>query len=142
METIVKSEPEMLILKVAEKLKESDNIYAPEWAAYVKTSHGKDQMPQQADWWYIRAASVLRKIMLRGPIGTEKLRTLYGTRKNRGLKPEKFVKASGNITRKILQQLEKEGLVKQDSKGVKKGRIVTSKGLTLLNNAAKESSKK
>jgi len=141
MEAIIKSEPESLIFKVAEKLKESDNIYAPEWAAYVKTSHGKDRMPSQADWWYIRSASILRKVMLKGPIGTEKLRTLYGTRKNRGYKPEKFVKASGNITRKILQQLETEGLIKKDAKGVRKGRMVTPKGLALLNNAAKAGSK-
>ena len=127
-----------LIMKIAERLKESKNIKMPEWAYYVRTSHGKDRPPVQSDWWYIRAAAILRKVALKGPIGTEKLRTLYGTKKNRGFKPEKFVKASGSITRKILQQLEAEGLIVQGQKGIRKGRIITPKGVSFLTKIAIE----
>jgi small subunit ribosomal protein S19e len=79
----------------------------------------------------VRAASLLRRVALVGPVGTEKLRTHYGGRKNRGHKPERFYKASGNVIRTILKQLDKAGLTKQNEKGVK-GRVVTAKGQELL----------
>ncbi len=138
MEKVLSKDSNELILKIAEKLKESKNVKMPEWAYYVRTSHGKDRPPMQSDWWYIRAAAILRKVALKGPIGTEKLRTLYGTKKNRGFKPEKFVKASGSITRKILQQLEAEGYIAQGNKGVRKGRIITPKGISFLTKIAME----
>jgi len=47
------------------------------------------------------------------------------------VKPEKFYKGSGNIIRKILQQLEKAELIKQNEQG-RKGRIVTNKGRSFL----------
>jgi small subunit ribosomal protein S19e len=83
------------------------------------------------DWWYVRAASLLRRVALVGPIGTEKLRTHYGGRKNKGHQPERFYKASGNVIRTILKQLDKAGLTKQNEKGVK-GRIVTANGQKVL----------
>ena len=131
------SKPNDLISKLSEELKKADSIKAPEWSYFVKTGHGKDRQPSQYDWWYLRAAAILRKVALKGPIGTEKLRTLYGNRKNRGYKPERFVKAGGSIIRTILKQLETEGLIKQDQKGVRKGRVVTEKGRSLLMTVAK-----
>ena len=138
MERVTTAKTSSLISALAEELKKSETISPPTWAALVKTSHGKERIPQQADWWHIRAAAMLRKVALTGPIGTEKLRTLYGTKKNRGYKPERFVKASGAITRKILQQLEAEGLIAQDQRGSRKGRIITPKGISLLQTIAKK----
>ncbi|MEK6939747.1 MAG: 40S ribosomal protein S19, partial [Nanoarchaeota archaeon] len=43
--------------------------------------------------------------------------------------------------RKILQQLEKSGLVKQTEKGVHKGRILTPKGTSFLDKIAVQLSK-
>ena len=118
-----------------------NQIKAPEWAPFVKTGTHKERPPQQKDWWHIRAASILRKVELLGPVGVNKLRTKYGGKKNRGAKPERFKKGSGNIIRKILQQLEQAQLLKQEKKNVHKGRILTAKGKQLLNesrtNAAK-----
>jgi small subunit ribosomal protein S19e len=96
----------------------------------------RERQPMQPDWWHIRAASVLRRIFKDGPIGTEKLRTKYGGRKNMGMAPEHFFPAGGSHLRKILQQLEKAGLAKQTEKGVHKGRVVTPQGMKLLENAA------
>ncbi|MFH1510660.1 MAG: 40S ribosomal protein S19, partial [Candidatus Woesearchaeota archaeon] len=70
------------------------------------------------------------------PIGVSKLTTLYGGKKNKGVKPEHFYKAGGNIIRKILQGLEKAQLVKQVQIGVHKGRLVTPKGKSLVDKAA------
>ena len=94
-----------LLQKTSEALKKIEVITPPAWAGFVKTGMSKSRPPVQDDWWFLRAASILRKIMHFGPIGVSKLRNQYGGRKNRGVKPDKFYKGSGNIIRKILQQL-------------------------------------
>lgn len=127
-----------LIKKVAEELKKKDNVKKPDWAEFVKTGAGKERPPEDRDWWYLRAASVLRKVAIVGPVGVSKLRTKYGSKKNRGSKPERFYRGSGKIIRTILQQLEKEGLIKQAEKGVHKGKIITPKGVSLLDKALKK----
>ena len=133
MTTVYDVPPSKLIEKVAKKLKEM-NIDKPEWTDFVKTGAHKERRPHSPDWWYIRCAAILRKIYIDGPVGVERLRTAYGGRKNRGHKPEKFVKGSGNIVRKALQALEKLDLVTR----TKEGRVVTPKGQSLLDNSAKE----
>jgi len=126
---------DLLIERVAEELKKYDEIKPPEWAAFVKTGSHKQRPPQQRDWWYIRAASLLRTVYLHGPVGVERLRTKYGGRKDRGVRPEHFRKASGHIIRLILQQLESVGLVE---KVPGRGRKITSKGASLLDKVAAE----
>ena len=61
----------------------------PEWAAFVKTSTSKLRPPAE-EWWHLRAASILRQIYLKGLLGVEKLRTKYGSKKDRGAKKSKF----------------------------------------------------
>ncbi len=130
--------PNELIGKVAEKLKSEKAIQAPEWAVIVKTGHFKQRPPAREDWWHVRSAAVLRSIAKLGPIGTSKLRTKYGGKKNRGVASEHQYKGSGSIIRKILQQLEKAELIKQVQKGVHKGRVITGKGQSLLDRASLE----
>ena len=130
--------PNQLIAKVAEELKKNSKITAPEWAAFVKTGVHKERPPIEKDWWYARTASILRKIYVLGPIGVNKLRRKYGGKKNRGHKPEKFYPGSGNIIRKILQQLEKAELIKYAEKKVHKGRVITPKGKKFLDKIATE----
>lgn len=125
-----------LISEVAKELKKQNLVKPPVWAFYVKTGAHKMRPPVENDWWYLRSAAVLRTIVHLGPIGVSKLRTKYGGKKNRGHKPNRFKKGSGNIIRKVLQQLEKSQLVKQvDLKG-KKGRIITARGQSLLGKVA------
>lgn len=124
------------ILKLAEELKKVEEIKPLPWAEYCKTGMHKERPPVQDDWWYVRAASILRAIKIKGPIGTQKLRIKYGGRKNRGYRPEHFFKGSGSIIRKILQQLEKAGFVKQEAKEAHKGRIVSEKGNKIINQVA------
>ena len=120
--------------KLAEELKSS--IKNPEWTKFVKTGAAKERPPANEDWFYMRAASVLRTVYLKGPIGVQKLRVKYGSKKNRGHNPEKFYKGSGKILRTILQQLEKAELVKFQKEGVHKGRIITPKGTSLVDKSA------
>jgi len=125
-----------LINAVAKDFESNDQIKPPDWAVYVKTGMHKERVPSQKNWWYIRMASVLRKISKLGPVGVAKLRVKYGGKKNRGMKPSKFYRGSGNIIRKVLQQLETAGFAQKVEKGTFKGRIVSPKGRSLLDKHA------
>lgn len=104
-------------------------ITPPEWAAFVKTGSHVERAPQDPDWWYVRTASMLRKLYVKGPVGVSRLRKDYGGRKRRGVRPAHFARAGGKIIRSILQQLEAAGLVEKADNG---GRAVSAKGRSLL----------
>lgn len=135
MKTIYNTEPDVLIKKTAEELKKI--IKKPEWANFVKTGRAKENQPLNKEWYYIRAASILRTIYIRGPIGVQKLRIKYGSKKNRGSRPEKFYKASGKIIRIIMQDLEKNNLISYKKEGIHKGRIISPKGKSFIDNILK-----
>ncbi len=133
MTTVYDVEANLLIKEAAEDLKK--RIKAPEWAPFVKTGVSKERVPDDPDWWYVRGASILRKLYLKGPMGVSRLRSEYRSRKNRGVKPEKSYKASGKIIRLALQQLEELGYVKK-AKGRNQGREITPEGVKYLDNMA------
>ncbi len=121
---------DVLIERLSGYFKESvSEIQPPEWSGYVKTGRHAERAPQNPDWWYVRSASIMRKLYLKGPVGVSRLRKEYGGRRRRGVRPAHFAKAGGNTIRTILQQLEQSGLAQKD--GVK-GRTVTGKGRSLL----------
>ena len=126
---------DLLIKRVAEKLKKMPEIKPPPWAVFVKTGVHKERPPEDEDWWYVRCAAILRKIYTKGPLGIERLRKMYGGRKNMGTMPEHFRKGSGSVIRKALQQLEAAGLLK---KVEGRGREITPKGRSLLDRTAHE----
>ncbi|MBI4017534.1 MAG: 30S ribosomal protein S19e [Candidatus Aenigmarchaeota archaeon] len=128
------ADPQKIVDVTKEELKSVDSIKAPKWASFVKTGVSRERPPQQPDWWYSRAASVLRRIYIDGPVGTQRLRNVYGGRKNRGARPERFYKGSGSSVRKILQQLENAGFIKKEGN---KGRVITPQGQKFLNSIAK-----
>ncbi len=121
------------IIKLAAELKKVEQIRPPEWSLFCKTGMHKARPPVQADWWFIRAAAILRSVKVLGPVGTQKLRAKYGGKMRRGYRTEHFYKGSGSVIRKILQQLEKAGFIKQVKKDVHKGRVVTPAGDKFLN---------
>lgn len=129
-----------LVLCLAEELK--DIIEMPTWAKFVKTGVHRETLPKNPDWWYIRAASILRVVFIRGPVGVSKLRIRYGGRQNRGYRPDRFALAGGKVIRTILQELEKAELIKQGKVGSHKGRIMTPKGGSLLAKATKAAAAK
>tara|TARA_Y100000310_G_scaffold344848_1_gene459983 strand:- start:4092 stop:4685 length:594 start_codon:yes stop_codon:yes gene_type:complete len=135
--TIYDVEPEKFNDELANALKEIPEFEMPEWAGFVKTSVSKLRPPANPEWWYNRAASILRQIYIRGVVGVNRLKLRYGSKKERGARPEKFKKASGKIIRTILQQAEKaEFLEKSETK--KKGRQLTKKGLSFMNEIAEK----
>ena len=136
MATIYDIDPTELIEEAAKELQKIDSVKPPIWATFVKTGHSKERPPARNDWWYVRAAAVLRKVYRLGPVGVSKLRGMYGSKKNRGARGEHFYKGSGNAIRKILQQLEKAEFLRQGKIGVHKGRIITPKGKSFLDKIA------
>ena len=135
MVTVYDVPAEKLILKVAEKLKGCDAIEAPAWAEFVKTGRHTEKAPAQDDWWYTRSAAILRKLYVKGPMGSSKLAAEYGGYADKGSMPNRAIKGSRNIARKCMMQLEAAGyLVSKD----KQGRAISPAGQSLLDNTAKE----
>ncbi len=117
--------------KLAEALKSVPEFEMPEWAKFVKTGVARARPPAESDFWFKRAAAILRAAYLKKIVGVNRLRNKFGGRKNRGMKPEKFKKASGKIIRTILQQAEKAGLMEK-IKAKRTGRQLTDRGRKLL----------
>jgi small subunit ribosomal protein S19e len=123
-----------LISATAEHLKKIPQIEVPEWAAFVKTGSHGERPPQLAGWWYLRAASLMRKLYFHGPIGLSGLQREYGGSKTTGYSPKHHRDAGSTIVRRILKQLEQAELVTKD----KKGRLLTPKGIALLDKISKD----
>ena len=135
MTTVFDVPAELLINTVADEFKDNnEKIVAPEWTKLVKTGVHKERKPENIDWWYVRCASILRRVYIDGPVGVRSLRTFYGGKKDRGVNPEKFRKGSGSIVRVALHQLEDAGYVEK----VDAGRIVTPEGRSFLDNTSAE----
>ncbi|MHA1673776.1 MAG: 40S ribosomal protein S19 [Promethearchaeota archaeon] len=127
--------PQDLIGSVAEKLKAEGSIKAPKEAIFWKTGWFKEYPPvDYKNFWYIRAASLLRKLY-RKPIGVNRLKKVYGGRDPGYVHLKHSANGSGAIIRRILQQLEKAGYV---LKVEKVGRKITNKGRSLLDATAAE----
>jgi small subunit ribosomal protein S19e len=124
-------------LKLAEALKKIPELEIPEWAKFVKSGPSKERPIEDPDFWYKRAASILKQIYRKKIVGVNRLRTKYGSKKNRGSRPEIFKKASGKIIRTILQQCDKAGLTEiakdiREVRSKKPGRQLTKKGKEFL----------
>jgi len=135
MVTVYDVSPQPLLERVAEKLRKE--VKVPEFLYYVKTGAHRERPPDDPErFWYLRLASILRRAYVDGVVGVNKLARHYGGRKNRGVKPEHFHPAGRKIIRVALQELEKVGYLQKGQNG--KGRVLTPKGQSLIDNAAYE----
>lgn len=125
---------EVLIDRLTKYLKENvGEVAPPTWAITAKTGSHKERPPQNPDWWYVRCASLLRKMYLHGPVGISRLRVEYGGRLRDGTHIEHSRVAGGSAIREPLQQLQKAGFIAVEAK---KGRKLTPEGISLLNRMA------
>ena len=134
MTTVYDVPAEKLINTVAQKLKNDEKVKPPEWARFAKTGAHKELAPDNPDWWFVRCASILRRIYIDGPVGISRIRSFYGGRHRNGVTRVHFSKGSGSVAREALQQLEKSGFIKTQ----KTGRTVSSQGRSFLDNSANE----
>lgn len=124
------------IAAFAKHLKESSTIEPPEWVDVVKTAHGRELPPMDPDWYFVRAASIARKIYLNDGLGVGALARWYGKAKYRGTIPRRHHNASRNIIRTILIQLEAAELLETyDAKTG--GRRVTPTGQRKMDTIAR-----
>ena len=130
--------PARLLPRLAQELRNRPAIQPPGWVPFVKTGVSRQRAPTQADWWYLRTASVLRKFSLRGPVGVERLAAEYGGKKDRGSAPYHARSGSRAVMRAIVHQLEKAGLVESQKK---RGRRLSADGQRLLAQVATETLK-
>jgi len=127
---------DVFIAALASHLKKSGKIQLPEWHDIVKTGTHKEMCPQNPDWYFVRAASLARKVYLRGGQGVGLYTRTYGGSASRGAKTERFHQANKGIIRHILQQLEEMDLVAKRKD--KKGRWVTKNGQRQLDTIASQ----
>jgi len=130
--TVYDVPPHDLISAVAQELKAAGKVQPPEWSLYAKTGVHKEMPPTNPDWWYVRCASILRRVYIDGPVGVSRLRSYYGGKHRKPVRTAGFAKGSGSIVREALQQLEKAGYIKK----IKKGRLISSQGQAFLDDTA------
>ncbi len=139
MTTLYDAPAEDVIEALAETLQEESAVEEPEWLQFTKTGVDRELPPEQEDFWSRRAASILRKVAIDGPVGVGSLKSEYGSAKQGTIRyrvrPRQNSDGSGNIVRTILQQLEEAGYV-EIAEG--EGRTVTPEGHSLLDDTAAE----
>lgn len=127
----VKAEP--LIKEIADDLE--DEFDAPDWTRFAKSGVDRERPPEQENWYHLRAAAILRRVYMEGPLGVSRLRTIYGGRESTGHEPEHHGKASGKSIRTALQKLEESGYVEEEEG---EGRVITEEGESFLDRKASE----
>lgn len=58
-----------IVRQIAGFLKKSGKVRVPDWSDVVKLSQNKELAPTDGDWYYIRTASVARRLYIRSPAG-------------------------------------------------------------------------
>ncbi len=114
--------------------KRSVDFALPDWAEYVKTAVGRELPPLDPDWYYVRMASVARKIYLNRGLGVGALARWYGKTATHGNKPQFHGTASRKIIRYVLLQLAEAGYVEVMADG---GRAVTDEGQKWMDTIAR-----
>ncbi|KAI5181737.1 small subunit ribosomal protein S19e [Nematocida sp. AWRm80] len=134
--------PVALINALSTSLREEKKLAQPKNVEYIKTGHGRQRAPEDPNWYFIRSASVLRKIYMeeltgksgsKKGLGTLQLARAYGGSKNNGHKPSHTVTGSKSLVRSILQGLEGLQLVESVKNS---GRVLTPAGRQYLEQIA------
>ena len=111
----------------AEFLKRQPKFDVPKYHDIVKTGTQREYAPYDEDWFFVRSASILRKVYLRKGTGVGALKKWYGgsSGNHRGTRKAHFTTASGAIIRKAMLELEKLEMMEHCEDG---GREISSKG--------------
>ncbi|TIB38219.1 hypothetical protein E3P86_01758 [Wallemia ichthyophaga] len=117
----------------SQHLKRSGKIEIPNWVDIVKTGSHKELAPYNPDWYFVRAAAVARHIYLRKSVGVGSLVKFHGGAVNRGHRPYHHRDASRGVDRRVVQSLEKIGVLE---KAVDGGRRISQDGMRDLDRIA------
>lgn len=58
-----------IVRQIAGFLKKSGKVRVPDWSDVVKLGQNKELAPIDSDWYYIRTASIARRLYIRSPTG-------------------------------------------------------------------------
>eukprot|EP00924_Labyrinthula_sp_SR-Ha-C_P002637 augustus_masked-scaffold_13-processed-gene-2.10-mRNA-1 protein AED:0.19 eAED:0.19 QI:0/-1/0/1/-1/1/1/0/175 len=117
--------PTQFINLYADHLKRQGKIELPPWVDLVKTAPFKELPPASADWYFVRAAAIARRLYMSPGAGVGRLSKAFGGKANRGSRKERWQKGSRGLIRHILQQLEEINVIEKTEKG---GRKLTPTG--------------
>ena len=133
--TVKDVDQDKIVQGVALFLKKSGKLKVPDNMDIVKTSKSKELSPYNNDWFYIRCASILRRMYHRGPIGVGGVKKIFGSRKRNGGCPSHFCRADGAVSRRAVQALENIKLVEKHAEG---GRKLSAQGQRDLDRIASQ----
>ena len=97
----------------AQHLKKSGKVEVPDYVDYVKTGVSKELAPYDEDWYFVRMASVARRVYVGNKSGINALRRAYGGNYRRGVRTETFSMGGGKVIRNCLQTLQKLKFVEE-----------------------------
>ena len=109
----------------AKYLKRSGRVVLPKYVDYAKTAPRKELAPADPDWYYVRCASIARRVYVKGGVGVGWLARAYGGNSNKGVRRNHHVNAASGVIRSCIQSLESMKVLEQGKNG---GRVVTSTG--------------
>lgn len=117
----------------------SGKLKVPDHIDLIKTAKYKELAPYDPDWFYVRCASILRRLYHRSPAGVTQITRIYGGRHRNGVRPSHFCRADSSAVRKAVQALEHVKLIEKHPDG---GRRLTSQGQRDLDRIATQISLK
>lgn len=129
MERVYRVQAKPLLQAIEDTLKTIEKIELPKNHDLIKTGFGKQYSPQSPDWFYARMAAIVRLMMCKGKVSRHGLAYRYGNRKNRGVRPTSFAKASDFVNLSAIKQLENIEWFNFDKKG---GDVITDAAKTIL----------
>merc|ERR1712203_155895 len=139
----------------ADFLKKSNKIELPSWVDLVKTGHFHELAPYDDDWFYTRAAAIIRKLYIKPGYGVGRLANKFGGKERNGSARKHHAKDSRGVIRAAMKALEKAKLLTRYNDKSRKDfahdestrpcndtklnrRVVSDEGKKTINNIAKE----
>lgn len=86
-------------------------IVLPKDYDILKTSAGRENSPVCDDWYFARMAAILNLVAKKGTYSINEACVEFGNYKNRGRRPNKFIKADESFMKSIFENLNKIGFV-------------------------------
>jgi small subunit ribosomal protein S19e len=114
-------------------LKNNDKFVVPKWAEIVKTGVSKELAPYDPDWYFVRAAAIVRKVYLRQGTGVGALAKRFGGNYRRGSAPERHQDGARGLIRTILINLDDLKITEKTTKG---GRKISRVGQQVSNSSS------
>jgi hypothetical protein len=65
------------VKKIADYLKKSGKVKLPTWVDVVKLGIHKQLPPTDPDWYFVRTASIARRLYIRSPVGKSPLLSTF-----------------------------------------------------------------